>query len=86
MWEKVNFKSSIPVVKATTRPRSAIRNFVAFSFLVNGQCFKDYHKILWNLGLAHDHVSSTHWIHIVDWIAPFVKKKSRRLERARRKN
>ena len=26
--KKVNLKSSIPVVKATTRPRSAIRNFV----------------------------------------------------------
>ena len=30
-------KSSIPVVKATTRPRSAIRNLVALSFHVNGQ-------------------------------------------------
>ena len=35
--KKVNFKSSIPVVKATTRPRSAKRNFAALSFLVHGQ-------------------------------------------------
>ena len=28
--KKVNLKSSIPVVKATTHPRSAIRNFVPF--------------------------------------------------------
>ena len=34
--KKVNLKSSIPVVKATTHPRSAGRNFVALSFLVNG--------------------------------------------------
>ena len=34
-----NLKSSIPVVKATTHPRSAERNFVALSFLVNGQYF-----------------------------------------------
>ena len=60
--KKVNLKSSIPVVKATTRPRSAIRNLVALSFLVNGQYFKDYHKILGTLGL--DHVNSTQWIHI----------------------
>ena len=32
-----NLKSSIPVVNATTHPRSAGRNFVALSFLVNGQ-------------------------------------------------
>ena len=70
--KKVNLKSSIPVVKATTRPRSSIRNFVALSFLVNGQYFKDYHKILGTLGL--DHVSSTQWIHIVEWITPFVKR------------
>ena len=70
--KKVNLKSSIPVVKATTRPRSAIRNLIALSFLVNGQYFKDYHKILGTLGL--DHVSSTQWIHIVEWIAPIVKR------------
>ena len=52
--KKVNLKSSIPVVKATTRPRSALRNFIALSFLVNGQYFKDYHKILWTLGLGHE--------------------------------
>ena len=62
--KKVNLKSSIPVVKATTRPRSALRNFVALSFLVNGQYFKDYHKILGTLGL--DHVSFTQWINIVE--------------------
>ena len=33
--------SSIPAVKTTTRPTSAGRNFVALSFLVNGQYFKD---------------------------------------------
>ena len=62
--KKVNLKSSIPVVKATTRPRSAGRNFVALSFLVNEQYFKDYHKILGTLGL--DHVSFTQWINIVE--------------------
>ena len=45
MGKKVNLKSSIPVVKVTTHPRSAGCNFVALSFLVNGQYFKDYHKI-----------------------------------------
>ena len=69
--KKVNIKNSTPVVKATTRPRSAMRDFVALSFLVNGQYFKDYHKILGTLCL--DHVSSTQWIHIVEWIAPFLK-------------
>ena len=34
-----NLKSSIPVVNATTHPRSAGRNFVVLSFLVNGQYF-----------------------------------------------
>ena len=38
--KKVNLKSSIPVVKATTLPRSAIRNLVALSFLVNGQSLR----------------------------------------------
>ena len=70
--KKVNLKSSIPVVKATTRPGFAVRNLVALSFLVNGQYFKDYHKILGTLGL--DHVSSTQWIHIIEWISPFVKR------------
>ena len=51
--KKVNLKSSILVVKATTRSRSGRRNFVALSFLVNGQCFKDYHKIFGTLGLDH---------------------------------
>ena len=70
--KKVNLMSSIPAVKTTTRPTSAGRNFVALSFLVNGQYFKDYHKILGTLGL--DHVSFTQWIHTVEWIAPFVKR------------
>ena len=54
-----------------TRLRSAIHNFVALSFLVSGQYFKDYCKILAILGLYH--VSLTQWIHIADWIVPFVK-------------
>ena len=70
--KKVNLMSSIPAVKTTTRPTSAGRNLVALSFLVNGQYFKDYHKILGTLGL--DHVSFTQWIHIVEWIVPFVKR------------
>ena len=70
--KKVDLMSSIPAVKTTTRPTSAGRNFVALSFLVNGQYFKDYHKILGTLGL--DHVSFTQWIHIVEWIVPFVKR------------
>ena len=70
--KKVNLMSSIPAVKATIRPTSAGRNFVALSFLVNGQYFKDYYKILGTSGL--DHVSFTQWIRIVEWIAPFVKR------------
>ena len=70
--KKVNLMGSIPAVKTTTRPTSAGRNFDALSFLVNGQYFKDYHKILGTLGL--DHVSFTQWIHIVEWIVPFVKR------------
>ena len=70
--QKFSLKSDTSVVKATTRPRSAIRNvIVALSFLVSGQYFKDYHKILWTLSL--DQVNSTRWIHIVEWLAPFVK-------------
>ena len=49
--KKVNLMSSIPAVTTTNRPTSAGRNFVALSFLVNGQYFKDYHKILGTLGL-----------------------------------
>ena len=60
--KKVNLKSSIPVIKATTRPRSARPNFVALSFLVNRQYFKDYHKILGTLRL--ENVRFTQWIHI----------------------
>ena len=70
--KKVNLISSIPVVKATTRPTSAGRTFVALSFLVNGQYFKDCLKILGTLDL--DHVSFTQWIHIVECMAPFVKR------------
>ena len=69
--QKVSLKSGTSVVKATTPPRSAICNFVAVSFLVSGQYFKDCHKLLGTLGL--DDVSSTQWIHIVEWITPFVK-------------
>ena len=69
--KKVNLKSSIPVVKATTCPRSAGRDFVAPSFLVNKQYLKDYNKILGTLGL--DHVHFTQWINIIEWISPFVK-------------
>ena len=64
--------SSIPAVKTTTRPISAGRIFVSLSFLVNGQYFKDYLKILGTLGL--DHGSFTQWIHMVKWIVPFVKR------------
>ena len=70
--KKVNLMSRIPGIKTTSRPTSAGRNFVALSFLVKGQYFKDYHKILGTLGL--DHVSFTQWIHIVEWIVPFVKR------------
>ena len=73
--------SSIPAVKTTTRPTSAGRNFVALSFLVNGQYFKDYHKIRGTLGL--DHVSFTQWIHIVEWIVPFVKRIDWSVQKAR---
>ena len=63
--------SSIPAVKTTTRPTSAGPDFVALTFLVSGQYFKDYHKILGTVAL--DHVSFTQWIHIVEWTVPFVK-------------
>ena len=89
--QKFSSKSDTSVVKATTRPRSAIRNvIVALSFLVSGQYFKDYHKILWTLSL--DQVNSTQWIHIVEWLAPFVKQiadwsvKEVRTEAVQRKN
>ena len=49
--QKFSLKSDTSVVKATTRPRTAIRNFVVLSVLVSGQYFKDYHKILWTVGL-----------------------------------
>jgi len=71
MYEKVNLKRSIPVVKATTRVRSAIRNFVALSFVAEWAIFQRLTQILGALGL--DHVSSTQWIHIVERIAPCAK-------------
>ena len=72
MCEKVNLKrSSIPVVKATTRLRSAIRNFVGLSFVAEWPIFQRLPQIPGALGL--DHVSSTQWIHIVECIAPFTK-------------
>ena len=70
--KKVNLMSSIPAVKATTRPTYTGSNFVALSFLVNGQYFKDYHKILGTVGL--DQAESRQWIHIVAWTVPFVKR------------
>ena len=62
MCEKVILKRSIPVVKATTRLRSAIRNFVALSFVAEWAIFQRLTQILGALGL--DQVSSTQWIHI----------------------
>ena len=70
--KKVNLMSSIPAVKTTTRSTSAGRDFVALTFLVSGQYFKDYHKILGTVAL--DHVSFTQWIHIVEWTVPSVKR------------
>ena len=71
MCEKVNLKPSIPVVKATTCLRSAIGNFVALSFVLEWAIFQRLPQIHGALGL--DHISSTQWIHIVEWIAPFAK-------------
>jgi len=79
MCKTDNLKRGIPVVKATTRLRSAIRNFVALSFVTEWAIFQRLPQILGVLGL--DHVSSTQWIHIVEWIAPFAKG-----SRARSKN
>ena len=59
--------SSIPAVTTTTRPTSAGRNFVALSFLVNVQYFNSRDS-------RSGHVSFTQWIHIVEWIVPFVKR------------
>ena len=89
MWTEFSLKSDTSVVKATTRPRSAIRNvIVALSFRVSGQYFKDYHKILWTPSL--DQVNSTRWIHIVRswhcWMACTVRKTDRQLERERSEN
>ena len=89
-WNKTQLKSSSSSVvdvgkkstwwvafllyKATTRSTSSGRNFVALSFLVNEQYFKDYHKILGTLRLDHVGVSLPQWIHIVECIALFVKR------------
>ena len=97
-WNKTQLKSSSSIVldvgkKSTwwvaflplnhNSPTFAGRNFaVALSFLVNGQYFKDYHKILGTLGL--DHVSFTQWIYC--WMDCTIRKKDRRLERAKSKN
>jgi len=71
MCEKVSLKRCIPVVKATTCLRSAIRNFVALSFVLEWAILQRLPQILGALGLYY--VSSTQWIHIVEWIAPFEK-------------
>jgi len=74
MCKKGNLERSIPVVKATTRLRSAIRNFVTLSFVAEWAIFQRLTQILGVLGVLElDHVSPTHWIHIVEWIAPFAK-------------
>jgi len=71
MCEKVNLKRSIPVAKATTCLRSAIRNFVSLSFLLEWAIFQRLPQILRALGLYQ--VSSTQWINIAEWITPFAK-------------
>ena len=87
--QKFSLTSDTSVVKATTRPRSAIRNVIVL-FHSSCQYFKDYHKILWTLSL--DQVNSTRWIHIVEWLPPFVKQiadwsvKVARTEAIQRKN
>ena len=72
MWEIVNFKSSIPAVKATTRPRSAIRNFTALSFLAMGNSS----KITTKFKFSRISVWITSVPLSVERIAPFVKKGS----------
>jgi len=62
---------AFPGDKATTRLRSAIRNFVALSCVAEWAIFQRLTHILGAPGL--DNVSSTQWIHIVEWIAPFAK-------------
>ena len=68
--------SSIPAVTTTTRPTSAGRNFVALSFLVNGQYFNDYHKILGTLGLDTSVSLSDPYC----WMDCTVRKKDRRAD------
>ena len=79
--KKVNLMSSIPAVKTTTRPTSAGRDFVALTFLVSGQYFKDYHKILGTVDLSQFHSVDPYC-----WMDCTVRKKDRRLERAKSKN
>jgi len=72
----VDVKKSIrslafPGDKATTRLRSTIRNLVALSFVAEWAIFQGLTHILGAPGL--DHVSSTQWSHVVEWIAPFAK-------------
>jgi len=70
MCEKVNLKPSIPA----ETPGSKIcncRSFVALSLVAERAIFQRLTQILGAVGL--DHVSSTQWIHIVEWIAPFGK-------------
>ena len=83
--KKINLMSSIPAVKATTRPTSAGRNFVTLSFLVIGQYFKDYpdyHKILGTLGLDTSVSLSDPYC----WMDCTFRKKDRRRESAKSKN
>ena len=58
-----NLKSSIPVVNATTHPRSAGRNFVALSFLVNGHSLPQNSR---NSRSGRRRFNFTQWIHIAE--------------------
>ena len=84
MWEKVNLKSDIPVVKATTRPRSAGRNFVDLSFHARD------HDLIFSCSMSMSNISKISkkfsglsvWITsvslsgsiFVEWITPFVQR------------
>ena len=75
--KKVNLKSSIPVVKATTHPRSAERNFVAFvAFVPFIPCqWVIFQRLPQNSGDSRSgprRFNFTQWIHIVQRIAPFL--------------
>ena len=74
--KEVNLKSSIPVVKATTHPRSAGRNFVAFVPFIPCQ-WVIFQRLPQNSGDSRSgprRFNFTQWIHIAEWIAPFVKR------------